>query len=127
MWTGWSFGGVLAHEVAQQIDKMGYTTVAVILIDSPCPLNHKPLPRQVVDYILGPKPLPHSTLNTISVQFQSHAQFLADYRMEQSIPPARKYVMLHSEQVLDTTRLCGVSYPWLESRKDRALALRQWE
>ncbi|KAJ6182505.1 hypothetical protein N7485_001147 [Penicillium canescens] len=124
---GWSFGGVLAHEVAQQIDKLGYTTVAIILIDSPCPLNHKPLPRQVVDYILGPKPLPHSKLNAISVQFQSHAQFLADYRMEHPIPPARKYVMLHSEQVLDTTRLCGVSYPWLESRQDRALALRQWE
>lgn len=35
--------------------------------------------------------------------------------------------MLHSDQVLETTRLCGVSYPWLESQQHRAQAIRQWE
>jgi hypothetical protein len=63
----------------------------------------------------------------MSYQFESHAEFLAKYRVQHPIPPARKYVMLHSEQVLETTRLCGAPYPWLESRQDRALSLRQWE
>ncbi|KAL4890075.1 beta-ketoacyl synthase [Aspergillus ambiguus] len=124
---GWSFGGVLAHEVAQQLDTFGYTTLAVLLIDSPCPSDHQPLPEQVVNYILGPKRLPSPVLTTMSSQFKSHAQFLAGYSVQQPIPRTRKYVMLHSEQVLDTTRLCGVPYPWLESRQDRVLALRQWE
>ncbi|KAB8227364.1 beta-ketoacyl synthase [Aspergillus alliaceus] len=124
---GWSFGGVLAHEVAQQLDKMEYNTLAVILIDSPCPFNHHPLPSQVVDYILGPESLPHSILSIMSSQFQSHTQFLAGYRMQGPVPPARMYAMLHSEQVLDTTRLCGIAYPWLESRQERLLALQQWE
>ncbi|KAJ5119305.1 hypothetical protein N7448_009974 [Penicillium atrosanguineum] len=124
---GWSFGGILAHEVAQQLDKKGHTTVAVILIDSPCPLNHQSLPSQMVDYILGPKKWPQTMFNNISSQFHSHAQFLADYSIQKPIPLARKYVMLHSKEVFHTTRLCGVSYPWLESQQYRALELRQWE
>lgn len=124
---GWSFGGVLAHAVAQQIDSLAYTTLAVLLIDSPCPLNHQPLPPQVVDYILGPKKLSQLVLATMVSQFDSHARFLAKYLTQQPIPPQRRYVMLHSTQVLDTTRLCGVPYPWLESQQERALALRQWE
>jgi iterative type I PKS product template protein len=124
---GWSFGGVLAHEIAQHLDTMGYTTVAIILIDSPCPLNHQPLPSQVVDYILSHKRLPSPAMETMSSQFQIHARFLAEYNIEHPIPPARKYVILHSEQVLETTRLCGVPYPWLESQQYRGLAIRQWE
>jgi hypothetical protein len=106
---------------------MGYTTVAIILIDSPCPLNHQPLPSQVVDYILSHKRLPSPAMETMSSQFQIHARFLAEYNIEHPIPPARKYVILHSEQVLETTRLCGVPYPWLESQQYRGLAIRQWE
>lgn len=109
------------------MDSLACTTLAVLLIDSPCPLNHQPLPPQVVEYILGPKKLSRTALATMVSQFDNHARFLAKYRTQQPIPPQRRYVMLHSTQVLDTTRLCGVPYPWLESQQERVLALRQWE
>ena len=65
--------------------------------------------------------------NNVSSQFHTHAQFLAEYSIQTPIPLARKYVMLHSKQVFETSRLCGVPYPWLESQQYRALELRQWE
>lgn len=118
---------MLAHEVAQQLYKRKVTTIAVLLIDSPCPMNHQPLPPQVVEYILKPKKLPKSLLDTMSAQFQAHAGFLAQYQTREYIEPDRKYYMLHSDTTLDTSGLCGVAYPWLESQESRMEELRHWE
>ena len=90
-------------------------------------MNHQPLPSQLVDYILKPKNLPQPVLATISAQFLAHADFLARYQTQGYIEPSRKYYMLHSDTTLDTTGLCGVGYPWLESREIRVQELRRWE
>ncbi|CAG8892509.1 unnamed protein product [Penicillium egyptiacum] len=121
---GWSFGGVVAHEVAQQLKSQDYDTLGIILIDSPCPLNHEPLPSAVVNLILHPV---HATSPRITEQFAHHARFLADYRPSGSIPEDRLYGMLHSQDCLDTTRLCGVKYPWLEDANARIESLSNWQ
>ncbi|KAJ5170457.1 uncharacterized protein N7500_003240 [Penicillium coprophilum] len=121
---GWSFGGVVAHEVAQQLQSQDYDTLGIILIDSPSPLNHEPLPSAVIDHILHPV---HATSPRITEQFAHHARFLADYRPSGSIPEDRVYGMLHSQDCFDTTRLCGVKYPWLEDANARIESLSNWQ
>lgn len=126
--TGWSFGGVLAHEIAQRLEQCGYDTLGVVLIDSPSPLDHEPLPSAVVDHILNAEILSPSTKTTLAAQFKCHAQFLADYRINGSPPPPhRRYIMLHSEQPFDTWGVCGQRYLWLESQEERLASLRKWE
>ena len=44
---GWSAGGVIAFEAAQQLIAVGEKVDALILIDSPCPLIIEPLPSSL--------------------------------------------------------------------------------
>lgn len=46
---GWSFGGVIAYEMAHLLKKMGKEVAPVLLIDSPIP-HHEPLPEKEVVY-----------------------------------------------------------------------------
>ena len=123
---GWSFGGVLAHEVACQLDSQSSRAIAVLLIDSPCPQDHDPLPVQVVEYILGKTISSRGTLSTLKSQFHHHAQFLAAHRPHKS-SSSRNYYMLQSHNLMDTTSLCGVQYPWLESAEARAISIQRWQ
>ncbi|PLN86967.1 hypothetical protein BDW42DRAFT_198421 [Aspergillus taichungensis] len=117
---GWSFGGVLAYQVAQELrDKVK----GIILIDSPSPICHQPLPAGVVDYVLRQVTPPMKT--TLQAQFEAHASLLAKFHPAPNSSPAR-FVLLQSEQLFDTTRLCRVPYAWLESAPERARSLSQW-
>lgn len=40
---GWSSGGVIAYEMARQIESLGAKVETVIMIDSPAPLDHDPV------------------------------------------------------------------------------------
>ena len=44
---GWSAGGVVAYEVAQQLIQEGETVSHLILLDSPCPIRLEPLPARL--------------------------------------------------------------------------------
>lgn len=44
---GWSAGGVVAYEVAQQLMQEGETVSRLILLDSPCPIRLEPLPARL--------------------------------------------------------------------------------
>lgn len=48
---GWSFGGVVAFEAARVLMAEGYDVVGVVLIDSPPPLDHKPLSANIIDTV----------------------------------------------------------------------------
>ncbi|EED21054.1 polyketide synthase, putative [Talaromyces stipitatus ATCC 10500] len=129
---GWSFGGVLAHEVAQSLEREGCRTLAVIMIDSPCPHNLEPLPQPIVKHVLSAKELSTSAISVITAQFQHHARFLAEYSSQETIaqdviPEGRKYFMLQSSSTIDTRRLCGADHPWLSDNQCREAALAQWE
>ena len=44
---GWSAGGVIAYEVALQLQAMGEKVERLVLIDSPCPVALEPLPARL--------------------------------------------------------------------------------
>ncbi|OCH84111.1 ketoacyl-synt-domain-containing protein [Obba rivulosa] len=54
---GWSFGGVVAFELARQLSVAGMSVLGIILIDVPPPSTSVPLPDAVIDYVLN---TPHS-------------------------------------------------------------------
>ncbi|KAL4915855.1 hypothetical protein BDW62DRAFT_203307 [Aspergillus aurantiobrunneus] len=120
---GWSFGGVLAYEITQQLKSQ---VAGVILIDSPSPINHQPLPRSVIQHILQDLGLDTGSTRTgLMAQFTAHAAMLGEYSPAKD-DSETEFVMLQSEETLDTTRLCSVSYPWLESKTAQREAVAQW-
>lgn len=125
-YTGWSFGGVLAHEVAEQLDKAGYKTAGVILFDSPSPYNHQPLPLAVVEQIIPSISNAQSATSILLDRFQRHTHMLVQYQCKGSNSVTRKYTMLHCKDLLDTSALCGVEYTWLSSKLERSKSLSQW-
>ncbi|KAL8846942.1 MAG: hypothetical protein Q9221_007984 [Calogaya cf. arnoldii] len=50
---GWSFGGVVAFEATQILQRLGFNVRGLVLIDSPYPQNHEPLPEDIIRFILG--------------------------------------------------------------------------
>lgn len=49
--AGWSAGGILAYEAAQQLARQGQTTVKLILLDSPNPIGIQSPPKQMYDFL----------------------------------------------------------------------------
>ena len=49
---GWSFGGVVAFEAARVLQAEGHAVSGVVLIDSPPPLNHKPLSEAIINDVV---------------------------------------------------------------------------
>ncbi|KAK5653768.1 hypothetical protein OQA88_7925 [Cercophora sp. LCS_1] len=117
---GWSFGGVLAFEAAHILIGRGFDVKGLVLIDSPGPANHKPLPAEVVRKIAkgGGKALED--------EFLFSAGLLGKYK-PRSFGRAVKTVMLKSKEVFDTEGLCGVRYDWLEREEKRVEFISQWE
>ncbi|KAI0133794.1 thioesterase domain-containing protein [Xylariales sp. AK1849] len=130
---GWSFGGVVAFEAAQQLMANGFEVKGLILIDSPYPVNHEPLPNAVIANIVSPSSLSHHALNgrtELIEEFRFNASLLGSY---EAVPFSRtnklqlRTVMLRSQEVLDTESLCGVRYDWLSNQKARDAAILAWE
>lgn len=49
--AGWSAGGILAYEAAQQLAKEGQTTAKLILLDSPNPIGIQSPPKEMYDFL----------------------------------------------------------------------------
>lgn len=50
--AGWSFGGVVAFEIARILDRRGVDVKGVVLIDSPCPTDPPLLSDTVIQHVL---------------------------------------------------------------------------
>jgi hypothetical protein len=106
----------------------------LILIDSPYPINHEPLPKQVIDRILRPNcttdihDLPANDI--LLEEFQRNAALLGDYKPTE-LTGSKAFgvptVMLQSMDTFDTVTQCGVEYPWLSSQSARDDAVTSWE
>lgn len=48
---GWSAGGVLAYQVACELQKQGEVVENLVLIDSPCPIDLEPLPSKLLHFM----------------------------------------------------------------------------
>ncbi|KAI1132517.1 hypothetical protein F5Y10DRAFT_293615 [Nemania abortiva] len=132
---GWSFGGVLAFEVARQLRSLGQSVKGLILIDSPPPVVHQALPSEIISYILSNKTTNGTTYaaesskkarEKIKQKFLHHAMLLQNYH---PTPKADDFpcVMLKCSQSMDTAKLCNVTYPWVSDDDFRERSVWQWE
>ncbi|KAK4205573.1 putative polyketide synthase [Triangularia verruculosa] len=129
---GWSFGGVLAFEVSRQLraHHPNVTVKGVILIDSPVPIDHEPLPEQVISHVVGNKGRDSPLRKQVQSQFSRHAGMLERYSrqsLEQANGGGVPCAMIFCTKTMDTGRACGVSYPWLSDGEYRSRAVDRWE
>lgn len=134
--AGWSFGGVVAFEAAHILKAAGFDIKGLILIDSPYPKDHQPLPESIIKHVLssvadknssGIRKSNGDSINPhLLTEFKTNAALLSAY-----VPPVKhsffKTVVLRSRETFDTHALCGTRYDWLSSQKTRDVAIRGWE
>lgn len=108
----------------------------MILIDSPAPVNHQALPREIARHVLSRgQPLQSDAaqmkLTTVEAAFTRHASMLQNYAprgagagTEPGLVPC---VIIRCTRTMDTERLCGVSYPWLSDADARDRSIAEWE
>ena len=128
--AGYSFGGVVAFQAAHQLHKEGKDVKGVILIDSPYPVNHEPLPNAVIAHVsqsVSSRDSSNAVRERVSKQFQANAALLGKYRPPQSSQISSKVVMLRSRDTFDSEGLCNVRYPWLSDQQTRSQAIVAWE
>jgi thioesterase domain-containing protein len=123
---------VVAFEAAQQLMAGGFDVKGLVLIDSPSPINHEPLPAEVIASITKPRGQPRSSANdaALEAEFLSNASLLGIYKpkyLSKENGKALKTVMLRSRDVFDTESLCGVRYDWLNRQDTREDAIAAWE
>ena len=110
----------------------GFEVKGLVLIDSPNPINHEPLPNEVVASITKSSSRTHASNSgaILREEFQFNASLLGSYKpvpLSQMSKRKLKTVMLRSQDVLDTERLCGVRYDWLSNQDARSAATVAWE
>lgn len=138
--TGWSFGGVLAFEVSRQLVRKGTSVKGVILIDSPVPISHKALPREIISYVLARATADGRAIKSdaakkarddVEAQFKKHAAMLQEYSPGRADAKSGwadvPVVILRCLRTMDTEALCGVTYPWLNDVQVAQESIEKWE
>ncbi|CAD6924271.1 unnamed protein product [Tilletia laevis] len=114
---GWSFGGVVAFEVARQLMKNGQEVKACIMIDSPYPIGHQGLSNSVIESIA---PAPSKGRMNIQRQFEMNTRALVAYgqTLDDKLPqaPGLQIIYLRSSMGFD----CNLS--WLRDRDEPSVA-----
>ncbi|KAM0544995.1 hypothetical protein ACHAPJ_011576 [Fusarium lateritium] len=126
---GWSFGGVVAYEAARLLAIRGVDVKGLVLIDSPNPINHIPLPAPIVDSITRPAGQ-SGAMNALKQEFLSNASLLGSYKPEvfsRVTGSPLRTVILRSQNTLDTEAHFGVRYDWLSQQEARDDAIVAWE
>ncbi|KAM0229999.1 hypothetical protein ACHAPO_009551 [Fusarium lateritium] len=125
---GWSFGGVVAYEAARLLMIRGVDVKGLVLIDSPNPINHEPLPAPIIESITQSAGQ-SVTMNTLKQEFLSNASLLGSYKPETLTRAAGRplrTIMLRSQNTLDTEAHFGVRYEWLSQQEARDDAIVAW-
>ncbi|GBE80926.1 Orsellinic acid synthase [Sparassis crispa] len=127
---GWSFGGVLAFEVARQLIRSGIRVPGIVLIDSPHPLTKSPLPDSLIENVIGGKGSTNKLTELVRAQMRHATRALISYDLSQSpasgvLPP--KAVMLRSQEAFSLPSVETESAAFLAERGDPASSVAQWE
>ncbi|KAL1636985.1 polyketide beta-ketoacyl-synthase [Diplodia intermedia] len=137
---GWSFGGVLAFEIARQLRRQlpqsPRAVAGVVLIDSPHPVGHVPLPDEIIAYVSSsggnsnnsaakPSKAVADIRAAVAKQFRRNAALLGAYAPADA--DGIRCVMLMCKGGFDAEALCGVEYAWLSDEAARRESVRVWE
>ncbi|KAM0211985.1 hypothetical protein ACHAQD_009974 [Fusarium lateritium] len=131
---GWSFGGIVAYEAAQQLTIRGFDVKGLVLIDSPSPIDHEPLPAALIASITRSgnqiATLSSSSPTALEEEFLSNTSLLGIYKprsFTEATGKSLKTAILRNRDVLDTEALCGAKYDWLNRQDTRDAAIGTWE
>lgn len=125
----------MAFEAARQLLSKGFEVKGLVLIDSPSPVNHKPLPKEIITSITisnrsdgQPQEGKHNA--ALEEEFQRNASLLERYGADPSAMtrmPGLKTIMLRSQDVMNTESLVGLRYDWLSNQNNRDASIAAWE
>ncbi|KAF9489009.1 hypothetical protein BDN71DRAFT_370071 [Pleurotus eryngii] len=125
---GWSFGGVLAYEIARQINaRCPSKVLGILLIDSPGPIAHVPLSDSLIDSVVGLETSKSkSTLaRLVKRQFQTNSRMLGRYDPLASNAPCPPIALLRSNEGFNPPGVANVPI-WLADRRNTELATEGW-
>jgi thioesterase domain-containing protein len=106
--------------MARQLRTTNRKILGVILIDSPCPMDHVPLPAPIIEHIC------RGQLRGLREPFSIHAAMLGRYTPTMlGDDPA--VVLLRNREAFDSRALCGVDYPFLSERGQSRSEVTGWE
>ncbi|GAW03534.1 polyketide synthase [Lentinula edodes] len=126
---GWSFGGVVAYEVALQLAKRGVNTKGIILIDAPNPIGHVPLSDALIKTIAryDRKNGPVEIGKLVRTQFAMNAQLLSAYDPHETGGVCPPLVFLRSELGYAAEGIQVADIPsWLVDRSDPSTTIAGW-
>ncbi|EIW74583.1 ketoacyl-synt-domain-containing protein [Coniophora puteana RWD-64-598 SS2] len=111
---GWSFGGVVAFEMARQMNVHDDLVRGILLIDSPCPTHHVPLSESVIDFVAARIAAPELT-SFVNAQFRANSGLLAQYTPAALQCSTVPHIILHSSDSFNPKDLNDIS-AWLSDR-----------
>ncbi|RDB14789.1 Non-reducing polyketide synthase terA [Hypsizygus marmoreus] len=126
---GWSFGGVVAYEIAHQLKKRGVQVQGILLIDSPSPINHVPLSNSLIDSVIS---LNSGTSDSelrklVKTQFTMNAGLLEEYQASaENLHHCPPLVLLRSSEGFCPSGMYDVPL-WLSNRSDPQDVSAGWE
>lgn len=126
--TGWSFGGVVAFEVARVLRARSFSVKGVVLIDSPSPLVCAELNTDIIDYVLrNAKSIDPEFWELCKSQFSTNSKLLSEYQpsISKLDGPIIPIVFLRSIDGFNPPHLAVPA--WLADRKDTESIVSGWD
>ena len=123
---GWSFGGVVAFEIARSLQARSTIVKGLVLIDSPSPSSHVPLSLPLVDQVLSSQTNPNREPQKLcKTQFLQNAELLVNYSADKiQAQPSLNLIFLKSSESYKSN---NVDIPsWLSRRTDTAHHNHGW-
>ncbi|KAF5393009.1 hypothetical protein D9757_001120 [Collybiopsis confluens] len=126
---GWSFGGVVAYEIARCLLSLGRDVQGILLIDPPSPVGHVPLSEALLQEILSRRGsgISSNAARLVRRQFKLNSGLMGRYstKTQHDIVPV-KVAFLRSQEGLSLTGTVPVP-KWLANRSDVRDAVVGWE
>lgn len=125
--SGWSFGGVVAFEIAKILRTRSVDVKGVIFIDTPNPFHHTPMTLDLIDYVLDhTKDVGPESRNLCRSQFIMSSQLLCDYVPTKSCDTIMA-VFLWSKDGFEPPDTIADLPAWLVDRTDPSILTSGWD
>lgn len=127
---GWSFGGVVAYEIARQLSRT-HAVIGTILIDAPPPVSHTPLSSRIIDAVIGTESKTPASETTKAVRALTRRSFHASANLLSAFHPAAAdtpdVFLLRSQNGWIHPSVPEIENAWLQDRFNPETALTGWK
>ncbi|KAJ6479893.1 putative polyketide synthase [Mycena vitilis] len=125
---GWSFGAVVAYEIALQLTSRGIQVKGILLIDPPSPISSVPLSDSLIDTVIDLDPrMAGSELGAmVKKQLSMNASMLGKYVPHATASVCPPLVLLRSSEGFKPAGVEGIP-TWLSDRSDPHTSVAGWQ